>query len=217
MKEKIERAIVSLVYKRRLARADRNDFEAIVKRLAPADFLFYRNKSSGKLIEFASFLDSFGYDPAGKICLDIGSGYGDSQDIWLERGGKDWQYIERDLWLFNHIRLKGAKGWMGDHFKLIDQLPAGSFDFVWSKGGISPKSIYFKLHGAGRLGNWLRRIRRLQAPGGLTVICPYWGEIDPRDHWFSKALEDSGYTQLPFIEGHNSRPFYPVSWVSSAN
>ena len=200
-------------YRSRLIHANSMEFERLVEHCKPPQFLFYREAAPNVAIELQSVLNFLSISPKQKRFLDIGPAYGATRELWIEQGGADWQYIERDLWCFHRLRLQGASGWHGDHFSILPKLPESSFDVVWCKGAITPHSPQFLLSKANRLRRWVQHAMRLVSPQGLLILCPYWLTRDVDQHWFAKTLDEAGLQRTKPIPHHNSAVNYPVTWV----
>lgn len=219
LKWEVERWGIWALYRPALERVrTREEFEELVGEARPADFLFYRTLAEQKLAENRALLNYLRLDLVGKRCLDIGPGHGESLDVWRERGAIECAFVELDEFFFHHNRLKpSARGWKLDHLKGLDGLPAGYFDFIWSRGAFGVVS--FRVNGQSRFARWLSQAERLAAPGATLGLCPSWWEgrehkvFQPKAHWMAPTLEERGYRALPFIEGHNRKPQYPITWV----
>ncbi len=217
----LDKWAVWAIYKPALERArTREEFENLVGQARPSDFLFYRTLAEQKRVENRALLDYLGFDLVGKRCVDIGPGHGESLDVWHERGASECAFVEVDEFLFHHNRLKPfTRGWKLDQFKGLDALPLAHFDLIWSRGSFGEAS--FRLEGRSGFVRWLSQVERLAAPGATIGLCPSWQEgpehkiTRPEGHWMARAVEERGYRALPFIEGHNRKPQYPITWVRS--
>jgi hypothetical protein len=201
--------------------ATRDEFEALLEREKPSEFLEMRSCRERALRQNRTLLQHIGFDPKGRRCLDIGPGHGESLDVWHEMGAAECAFAEGNRWCVQHNQLKGfARGVELDHLLFIQRLPKRSFDFIWIYGSISCDKKYFKLLGKYGFVNWVHRVESLVAPGGTVVACPFWlcqGRqrvvAQPSEHWMGRAFRELGYEQLPFIDGHNIEPMYPITWI----
>lgn len=201
--------------------ASRDEFEDLVEAERPGEFLEFRGVRERALRQNRELVKFIGFDPKAKKCLDIGPGHGESLDVWHEMGAAECVFVENNPWCVQHNRLKGfARGWELDHLLSIQRLPKARFDFVWVYGSICCHKRYFQVLRKFGLVNWMLRVESIAAPGGTIVICPYWLCRDgrrliesPTEHWMGRTFRTRGYEQLPFIEGHNIEPVYPVTWI----
>ncbi|MGD8452905.1 MAG: methyltransferase domain-containing protein [Phycisphaerae bacterium] len=171
--------------------------------------------------EMEIVLDTLEIDLTGKAALDIGPGYGDSLDVFHARGARDVAFIDYDPVYFTFNQLKGfATGYQANHLRKLGMFKAGRFDFVWSKAATRDDLFLGPLGWLFPLSRWLRKVRRLLAPGGTALICPYWSTVggrrqieDVASSVVTKTMLECGFTMLPFLEGHNYEPTVPVSYV----
>lgn len=199
----------------------REDFEALLHAERPSEFLEMRSCRERALTQNRKLLDFIGFDPHSKRCLDIGAGHGESLDVWHEMGASECTFVENNPWCLHHNRLKGfANGLELDHLRSIHRLPKGRFDLVWVYGSICCHKTYFRILGKYRLADWVRRVESLAAPRATIVVCPYWlcdkgtRLVEwPTEHWMGVTFRALGYRQLPFIDGHNIEPVYPITWI----
>jgi len=197
------------------------EFDRYVAATNPSDFLFYEKASLGKRQEIQLVLDTLGIDVSGKAALDIGPGYGDALDEFHQRGARDVAFIEYDPFFFTLNRLKEfTRGYRANHLRKLTLFEADAFDFIWIKGSIR-EDLFMGVFGwLFSLPKWLKKVRRILAPGGTVVLCPYWSSSgdqrlvqDARHSSFTETILDQGYDVLPHLDGHNTEPNYPITFI----
>ena len=206
------------------------EFRACVDRVQPADFLFYERLSAQKRIEVASLLNHIGFSLAGKRAMDLGPAFGDSLDIFRERGASNCCFVECEPFFYTFNRLKHFEGRRLDYIKHLDRIPPGPYDLIWAKGAVSHMEFTFSRSllevraswGKAACQRWVRRLQDLVRTDGVVVLCPWWPNDGTRrstqnvmDHWFTSTLVRLGFEPLPFLPGHNKEPEYPVTLISS--
>jgi hypothetical protein len=183
---------------------NRKEFESRVESEKPQHFLFYRDFSSTgrSRQEMTAVLDHLNLQDMRFLnCLDVGPAYGDSLDIWKERGARECAFIERDPWFVAHNRFKGFHGWYLNHLFGLKKLPRRHFDFIWCRGGISSRSVHFRIFRSLALHLWLGSLEKLAKPGARIVVCPHFG--CKYEDWVRKTFTARGYAILPRFEDHD--------------
>jgi hypothetical protein len=195
------------------------EFESYVAAAKPPLFLRYRELASEKRADFNAALRACDIDLRGKGFLDIGPAHGESLDLAREQGATTIEFVEFDPFFFAYNRLKPhARGYQLDHRRHLRRLPERRFDLIWCKGGFSPE--YFLRFGwITSLEKWIADVERMARPGATVLICPGWTNdgarrniADTRDNPFTRKMEALGYAILPFVQGHNHEPDYPVTF-----
>ncbi len=220
-------------YKRVLDRlSTREEFETFIHSHRIRHFEKYRELSPRKREEFSSVLRYLHIDPAGRSFLDIGPGYGDAIDICRESGAGDIHFVELDPFFYTYNRLKGSPaGFFHDQWNGLKNTLPRTYDLIWARGSfnvdsmIPPgaswqglKSVLGAKTGR-RMDNWLTEIEGVAAPGCDIILCPFWRNRDGvrllgdvTTAAFTCFITGHGYSALPFIEGHNLEPEYPVTF-----
>lgn len=205
------------------------DFERYVDEHQPETFLWYREAAEAKQAEFADVMEAMDLDLAGRTMLDVGPGHGDALDVARDRGAARLAFIEHEPVFFAYNRLKPrTSGWQLDHRRHLDRLPRDAYDLVWSKGSVVVEALMRGAHLSfdprtlAYMGPdaWLDALAARAAPGGRIVLCPYWRhDGERRDaeeveaHPLTRMLKARGFAAMPAIDGHNSEPAYPVTFV----
>ncbi len=168
----------------------------------------------------------------GKNFLDIGPAYGDAIDICHEQGAQVIDFIEHDPFFYNWNRLKRFTGaYYLDQWQGISKFLAKKYDLVWTRGAMCVDSIVenptilsralklMEIHSMSSLQELLTELERVASPDCHLLICPFWKNkngkrciSDIHKPTFTRVMLDYGYIILPFIEGHNHEPDYPVTF-----
>lgn len=204
------------------------EFKTFIAAHPQARFSFYEDRTGQKQREFKALLDVLALDIRGRVMLEIGPAFGETLDIGMkERGAKRVDFIELDDCFYTWNRLKGVgKAYRGNYLRVVPRLEPGAYDFIHVRGLPQVETIW-PLRGSRvgfvRLDSWLDALARIAAPGGTIVVSPNWRSSgdkrmatpDWRQHGVCQLMLDKGYRILPFIDGHNKEPEYPVTFVKT--
>lgn len=180
--------------------------------------------------DIAAVLDTLSVELRGKTFLDIGPGYGSAMDIARERGADRVEFVDYDPFVCAFNRLKGHAGRRLDVRRQLGRLCPQTYDFIWLKATFSADRFLaldkqgllrrFKLYPP--LADILRDVDQLLAPGGTVAFCPHWDCASGRRRienvrttTVAATLAEHGYRTLPWIDGHNMEPFYPLSFAKT--
>lgn len=202
------------------------EFEAFVAAHPQERFAFYRDLTERKKREFTTVIDHLGLDLAGAAHLDIGPAYGETLDIAInERGAKRADFIELDDCFYTWNRLKRVgQSFRGNYLTVVPRLKGGAYNLIYVRG-LPQVETMWPLMGSRigfiRLDQWLDQLARAAAPGGTIILSPNWRSSDGRrtatpdwsTHSFCELMRDKGFRTLPYLEGHNKEPEYPVTFV----
>jgi len=200
-----------------------DQFSKYLSRVQPSKFLAYQNASSNKRSQFLAVLESIRVVPRDLTFLDLGPGYGDTLDVWHERGGKSVSFTEIDPFFFTYNRLKGfTTSYRLNHLSKLRQLPGKSFDVIWCKGAVVADQAILseKLPlTTWRFSKWITQLEQLAAPGGHLLLCPHWRNDgtrrrvqDATGSLLSVRLINRGYEILATVPSHNHEPEYPLTY-----
>jgi hypothetical protein len=172
-------------------------------------------------------LDALSVNLQGKRFLDIGPGYGSALDVARERGAASHDFVDYDPFVCTFNRLKGHSGQRLDVRTELCRMDTGRYDFLWLKATFCADMFmaarWYHFHRRyPPLDSILNQVEGLRAHDGMVVFCPYWSNSGGRRHVEDvmetsvvKTLLRHGYWVLPWIEGHNVEPMYPVSFIKS--
>lgn len=182
-------------------------------------FSFYEELASSKVRALAEILDYLNINPHGLAVLDIGPGYGEFLDKCNEMGAARLNFIELDPVFFAFNRLKGYSGESANHLFSMKRWPENMLDLIWVSGSINANILISSRIGRKILTQWLGFLDHALRPSGHVIIKPWFrcerGErclADALDNSFTSIMFNFGYSVLPFFEGHNREPEYPVTF-----
>ena len=202
------------------------EFLAFMDKLQDPTFKEYEGWKEISRREFASAVDTLGIDFREKGILDIGPGYGASLEIARERGANPIEFIDYSPFVCTFNRLRGFTPIKLDARRGLGQGPQRKYDVIWTKGTFSADrliarelSLMSVIHSYPRLEPILDQLELLCVSGGKIIFCPHWKALDGgRVHADVKAAPISrifvnrGYRLLPYIDGHNTEPVYPITF-----
>lgn len=216
-------------FRRRLdAMTSRGEVEAFLATHPQPRFQFYAHLTQTKREEFIAVVRHLGLDLAGKVHLDIGPAYGESLEIAMERGARRADFIELDDCFYTWNRVKNVgEGLRGNYLLATRRLKSRAYDTVYIRGLPQVETMWPLRQswlGFLRLDTWLDQVDRVVAPGGTVILSPNWRSSgdkrtatpDWRAHPFCALMAARGYHTLPWVEGHNREPEYPVTFVRVA-
>ncbi len=203
------------------------EFRDLMERVQEPIFIDYEKNDQIARRDFCMALDSLNIDLSGKKTLDIGPGYGSALNISRERGASHVEFVDFSPFMYTFNRLKGFTGFRVDVRRNLKRLAHGRYDLIWIKGTYSADrfilrnrtGIMHPLHRYPRLDHILIQLKDLAAPGGEIIFCPHWISSnrirsipDVRNTSLTRTFLNNGYAILPFIEGHNEEPQYPITF-----
>jgi SAM-dependent methyltransferase len=180
--------------------------------------------------DIAAALDALSIDLRGARFLDIGPGYGSALDVARERGAACSDFVDYDPFVCAFNNLKGHSGRRIDARRGLSKLVPSRYEFIWMKATFSADRFVDRhQRGPGFLSLYpdletiLSDLDRLIAPLGRVVFCPHWATRsgqrvvrDVRDSSVAVCLQRRGYRALPWIDGHNQEPMYPITFTKAA-
>ncbi len=173
-------------------------------------------------------LDALRLSMEGKTFFDVGPGYGAALDVAKVRGASGTYFVDYDPFMCTFNRLKGHRGVRLDIRTELGRLAPKRFDFIWSKATFTvdrflarennPWQSTFSKYP--RLIDLLRQLDALVAPGGVILFCPHWDYVDKerkikdvKHGAITEIFLQHGYEILPWIDGHNREPVYPITFL----
>jgi hypothetical protein len=200
---------------------NKEQFNQYISKYQPDNFLFYKNISSKKRLEFHALLDVLSINLNGMKFLDIGPGFGDTLDIAQEQGAEAIDFVEIDPFFYHYNRLKGfARGYKISMWNALHKLTPGYYDFIYIRGTFSVDLLMESKTGWRRLSYVLDQLERLSSKKGKIAICPHWrndklkrNTEDVYNNKFTQRMIEAGYSILPKIDDHNVEPTYPITFL----
>jgi hypothetical protein len=204
-----------------------DQFRALLDRVREPMFMTYEKINPIAEKEFCAALDELKIDLGGKRFLDIGPGCGSSLDVARRRRAARIDFIDYSPFMFTFNRLKGFTGIWMDARRDLGKLPPGQYDLIYIHGTYSADRFILRdkfpilslFRQWPRLESILIRLERVAASGGEILFCPHWrpnGQQrlipDVLHSSLARTFQNQGYQALPYIQGHNAEPMFPVTF-----